>query len=127
SKDAYNQANPTDDAKGTFVSEITASVKFLHAALDDDLTGLGLHPCEVGACVGQAAPYVVPDEIAIDTTAAAGFPNGRMLPDQVIDVTLALILLDLSKDSVTTFAAIPLNPPANDHAFGATFPYLATA
>jgi hypothetical protein len=125
--DAYNAANPTDDVEGDFVGEITASISFLHGALDDDLAGLLLTPCDTSTCVGQAAPYVVPDVLTLDTTTYAGFPNGRLLPDPVIDVTLALILLDLEVHSVTTFADLPLNPPANDVTFPATFPYLAAA
>ena len=48
SKNAYNQANPSDDAAGVFVSEIVANVGAIHAALDDDLTSLGLTPCATG-------------------------------------------------------------------------------
>jgi hypothetical protein len=134
SKDAYNAANPTDDAAGTFVPEIVGSVEFLHGALDDDLESLSLTPCggsethdTIGQCIDQAAPYVVPDVLRLDTTAAAGFPNGRGLADPVIDVTLALILLDLGTHPVTLFADLPLNPPANDVAFSGSFPYLAAA
>jgi len=125
--DAYNAANPVDDIAFTFATDITTNVGLLHAALDDDLVGLLLTPCATADCVGQAAPFVIPDVLAIDTAATAGFPNGRMLPDQVIDVTLALILLDLTVHDVTTFAGLPLNPAANDVAFSGTFPYLATA
>ena len=39
SKDAYNQADPVDDAAGDFVAEITTNVTALHTALDDDLAG----------------------------------------------------------------------------------------
>ena len=126
SKDAYNMADPADDSAGTFVSEITSNISALHTALDDDLLALSLTPCMTSACVGQAAPLVVPDTIKIDTTLVAGFPNGRLLPDQVMDVTLALVLLDLSVHPVTLFASLPLNPPANDVTFNATFPYLAS-
>jgi hypothetical protein len=125
--DAYNAADPVDDAAGTFVTEITGNVGFLHGALDDDLAALSLAPCVTESCVGQAAPYVVPDVIQVDTLQPAGFPNGRTLPDQVIDITLALILLDLTQESVTTFADLPLNPAANDVAFPTGFPYLAAA
>lgn len=134
SKDNYNASNPTDDAAGTFVGEIVASVQFLHGALDDDLTGLGLTPCAgsatepaIGQCIDQAAPFVVPDVLTIDTAGVAGFPNGRALPDPVIDVTLALILLDLSVHDVGLLASLPLNPAANDLAFPTAFPYLAAA
>jgi hypothetical protein len=134
SKDAYNAADPVDDAAGTFVGEIVASVQFLHSALDDDLYALGLSPCggsptepAIGQCIDQAAPFVVPDTLTIDTSGVAGFPNGRALPDPVIDVTLALVLLDLSVHDVGLFAGLPLNPPANDVAFPPNFPYLADA
>lgn len=122
SKDAYNQADPTDDAAGTFVGEIVANVDFLHTALDDDLTSLGLTPCATLDCVGQAAPFVVPDVVTLDTSQPPGFPNGRLLTDPVIDITLALILLDLNTHPVTTL--IGLNPTANDKPFLDHFPYL---
>ncbi|TNE92355.1 MAG: DUF4331 domain-containing protein [Deltaproteobacteria bacterium] len=125
SKDDYNAADPTDDANGDFVSEITANVTAVHTALDDDLTGLSLTPCAAAACVAQAAPLVVPDTLKIDTTQPAGFPNGRLLADPVVDVTLAVVLLDLNTHAADTLASVPLNPPANDLAFGSEFPWLA--
>ena len=130
SKDDYNQADPADDANGDFVPEIIANLTALHEALDDDLVGLGLTPCTVigdgsGSCVTQAAPLVVPDTLAIDGSTAAGFPNGRTLSDPVIDVTLAVVLLDLSVHPVDLLASLPLNPPENDLSFDTTFPYLA--
>ena len=111
-KDAYNAADPSDDANGDFAGDITANVTGLHAALDDDLTGAGL---------------VIPDTLTIDSAAAAGFPNGRTLADPVIDVTLALVLLDLGAagQDATTLAGLPLNPAANDVPFLGAFPYLA--
>lgn len=125
SKDAYNQADPADDANGDFVSEIVASLEFLHGALDDDLAGLGLTPCAVDDCVSQAAPLVVPDTLQIDTSGVAGFPNGRGLEDPVIDVTLAVVLLDLSVHGADSLVGV--NPTANDVAFESSFPYLAPA
>ncbi len=125
SKDAYNAATPVDDANADFVPEIIANVEGFHTALDDDLLGAGLTPCEVMACVGQAAPLVVPDVLKIDFTGTAGFPNGRKLADPVMDVTLALVLLDLNVHDVLTLVGLPLNPPANDVEFLADFPYLA--
>lgn len=122
SKDAYNQADPTDDASGAFVGEIVNSVDFLHGALDDDLIGLGLVPCATADCVNQVAPFVVPDVITIDTGQPAGFPNGRLLTDSVIDITLALVLLDLGTHPVT--ALVGVNPTENDKPFLDDFPYL---
>jgi hypothetical protein len=125
-KDAYNQAGP--EATADFVDDMTASVTAFHAALDDDITGAGLVPCAVDVCIGQAAPLVVPDTIKIDTAVAAGFPNGRLLTDPVMDVTLAVLLLDLSMggQTVTSLVGV-LNPTANDVAFGTAFPYVAAA
>lgn len=127
SKDDYNEATPEDDIAGDFVPEIVASVEFLHGALDDDLIGAGLVPCAVDDCVAQAAPLVVPDVLQIDPSADAGFPNGRRPGDAVIDVVLAVVLLDLSEDGqdAGTLAGLPLNPPANDVDFLGEFPFLA--
>ncbi len=133
SKDAYNAADPSDDAAGTFVGEITTNVTGLHTALDDDLVGLGLTPCAAANCVAQAAPLVVPDTLKINPAMPAGFPNGRALVDPVIDVTLAVVLLDLTNPvgcggagcTALTLAGVPVNPPANDEEFSADFPYLA--
>ncbi len=73
------------------------------------------------------AGAVVPDVVTVNFGAASGFPNGRRLTDPVIDVTLAVIFLDLSRHSAATFANIPLNPAANDLPFRPAFPYLAEA
>lgn len=127
-KQAYNEADPATDAAGEYVEDITANVEALHAALDDDLTGLGLMPCATDVCVAQAAPLVVPDTLKIDLAGASGFPNGRRLEDPVIDVTLAVVLLDLSVEgqAVDTLVGV-LNPAANDLGFESAFPYLAPA
>ena len=87
----------------------------------------GLVPCVLADCVMQAGPLVVPDTLKIDLEDTAGFPNGRLLTDPVIDVTLAVVLLDLSdpNQDATSLAGIPLNPGANDVAFDDAFPYLA--
>ena len=123
SKDAYNAADPTDDAAGAFVPEIVQNVSGIHAALDDDLIGAGLTPATTDKAIAQAAPIVVPDVIRIDVSQPAGFPNGRRLIDPVIDVTLAVVLLDLDVHPAT--ALIGLNPTANDRPFGTRFPFLA--
>ena len=129
SKQNYNEANPGDDAAGNFVPEIVDHLTALHAALDDDLTGLGLTPATVNEAAAQGAPLVVPDVITVDTNAPSGFPNGRRLTDTVIDVTLAVLLLDVnglgdSNGPHPVTALVGVNPTANDEAFANTFPYL---
>ncbi|MCA9650644.1 MAG: DUF4331 family protein [Myxococcales bacterium] len=124
-KDAYNAASPSIDATGAFVEQIVANLTGLHAALDDDLMGAGLVPCAVDTCVAQAAPLVVPDTIKIDLNGEAGFPNGRLPSDPVIDVTLAVVLLDLSAPGQNPLSLVGLNPTENDRPFDAEFPYFA--
>lgn len=133
SKDAYNEANPVDDIAGTFVPEILNSLTFLHGALDAQLIDLGLTPCTVvgdgtGTCAATAVPLILPDTLKLDTASDAGFPNGRLLSDPVVDVTLAVALLELSGDpaphAATALVGV-LNPPANDLAFQTEFPFVA--
>ena len=147
-KNAYNDANPSDDAALTFAGELIANLTGLHEALDDDLVDAGLTPCsmtdtvsvnglDLPECVGQnvaagvpVVSLVVPDTLSIDPSAPAGFPNGRGLADPVIDVTLSVILLELTSGVCGDGACSPvtlvgLNPPANDVDFLAEFPYLA--
>ncbi len=145
-KVAYNQAAPAGDL-ADFAGDLLTSLSGLHTALDDDITGASLTPCSMamGAAlpicveqsVGAGGPsvvsLVVPDTLQIDTDTPAGFPNGRKLADPVIDVTLAVILLDLSSATgcaggpctAGTLAALPLNPPMNDRPFSTTFPFVA--
>lgn len=44
-KNAYNDANPSDDAAGTFVPDLAAQLTTLTNALADDFKGLGLTIC----------------------------------------------------------------------------------
>lgn len=134
SKDAYNQADPVDDAAGDFVGEILASVEAYHGALVDDLIGAGLTPCstmdemgviDISPCIAIAAPLVLPDTIKIDTNAPAGFPNGRGLEDRAVDATLAVLLLDLNVHGVDTLFG--LSQGTNDVSFEDDFPYVAAA
>ncbi len=126
SKDSYNVANPSDDDGGLFVGQITSNLDAIHTKLNDDVTAAGLTPTDTAGSLSNAAAAIVPDTLKIDTTAASGFPNGRKLPDRVIDITLSLILLQQSgSQNASTLANIPLNPGANDKAFSSTFPYLA--
>ncbi|MBS7671082.1 DUF4331 family protein [Croceicoccus sp. 1NDH52] len=89
---------------------------------------------DVTACLTQevapgvaVADLVVPDTLTLTLSGTSGFPNGRKLADPVIDVTLAVIFLDLATHGAGTLAGLPLNPPENDVAFRSAFPYLAAA
>lgn len=89
-------------------------------------SGFSVARCLSQTVGGQTvASLVVPDTLQITFANPSGFPNGRALPDPVIDVTLAVLFLDLTKHPATTLASIPINPAANDLPFRPAFPYLA--
>lgn len=147
-KNAYNDASPANTG---FVGEMSANLTALHTALDDDLTSpaVDLTPCTmtpVGtqrSCLSQeiatgvsVASLVVPDDLTLNLTADAGFPNGRLLSDPVIDVTLSILLLDVDILTTTRIPPAPpphdpttlvgvLNPDMNDATLLTEFPYFA--
>ena len=90
---------------------------------------------DVSACLSQVIPgtggatpasLVLPDTVKLNFGVASGFPNGRKLNDPVVDVTLAVLLLDMTKHSPGLLAGLPLNPPA-DSTLLTTFPFFAEA
>lgn len=87
-------------------------------------------------CFTQTIPQIgvtvreliaTPDALRLDLSRPAGFPNGRIPDDQIIDITVAFLFLDLtvSGQSIRTFANLPLNPPRSFPAPTTTFPFLA--
>lgn len=70
---------------------------------------------------------VIPDTVKLDVTKPNGFPNGRQLTDPVVDITLAVLFLDLTKHPANLLASLPLNPPGNTETLPTTFPYLGAA
>ena len=89
---------------------------------------------DVTPCLNQTvfegrsvAQLVVPDVLQLDMNQPSGFPNGRRLQDPVIDITLAVLFLDLKTQSAATLANLPLDPPRNDVPLPNGFPYLAPA
>ena len=90
---------------------------------------------DVSACLSQVIPgtggatpasLVLPDTVKLNFGVASGFPNGRKLNDPVVDITLAVLLLDMTKHSPALLAGLPLNPPA-DSTLLTSFPYFAPA
>jgi hypothetical protein len=127
-KNAYNDGSPDSS---TFAGEFVAQLTGIHAALDDDLAALNLAACDMTPqpdCVTQevaagvtVGDLVIPDQLKLDPGTPSGFPNGRDFDDPVIDVTLAVVLLDLGgvcgagTCGAGTLAGLPLNPPVLDH------------
>jgi hypothetical protein len=125
-RDMYNASNPVEDAMMKWFPEIAESVTFFHDALDDDIEGFGLVPATINETVAQAGPVILPDTIKYNPKMPTAYPNGRKLTDQVVDITLAAVLLKLGPNQpLNTFAELPLNPPENDVPFADEFPFLA--
>lgn len=68
---------------------------------------------------------VIPDTLTIYPDRTMGFPNGRLLTDPVVDITLAAILIDINRpgQNVASIAAIPLNAPRATKPPIADFPF----
>jgi hypothetical protein len=96
-KDAFNETRPKDDWR-RFGQIVTNALTSLGAANPSAL-----------------AHFLLPDILTVDTADSSGFPNGRRLLDDVIDIELGLI----TNNKVTTDCV------ANDSNFRTTFPYLA--
>jgi hypothetical protein len=163
-KDAYNAAMPTADVAGDFYGEVEDSINLIHigpdpvnmtnGGLQDDLAGVSVPTCREPAdtmvndeCARQLGQFIFPDVLALDTEGTAGFPNGRLVEDRVMDIILALILVNVSDMDLDPNAAadgVPLNvffdlsginaaltwslnPDANDVAFPGDWPHLAPA
>jgi len=114
-KDEYNASTTEDDAAGKFAGDIVAT-----------LQTLGTSPANINILAGVAV--LNGDFLRLDVSAAntgtgggnnagSGFPNGRRLQDDVIDILLTII----TNGALTTGD----NVNANDVAFGDNFPFLA--
>lgn len=89
-------------------------------------TSFNVTPCLNQQVAGRSvADLIVPDTLRINLAQPSGFPNGRQYADPVIDVTLAVVFLNLLVHPATTFASRPLNPSGNDRPFQSAFPFLA--
>lgn len=96
-KNAFNLGNPRDDQR-VFRDAFTATGRALGNSADR---------------ANVLADFLLPDIMSIDTSSPAGFPNGRRLADDVIDIELNLV----SNGALTSDCV------ANDSTFRTTFPY----
>lgn len=116
-KDDYNTADPANDGS-VYTSVAIARLDGLRAAVG----AVAGFPAEdmPGISSAALASILIPDVVTINFANPVVFPNGRQLSDDVIDAALKLVL---NRQHPAISDAID----ANDRAFSATFPYLASA
>jgi len=92
-----------------------------------------LKPGVQGACPGGTASNVAPDRLAVLTADLCGFPNGRRLGDDVVDIELRAFAQGYGS-FLNGLLGLPNKTPnnllgdgvdANDVSFSNTFPYVA--
>jgi hypothetical protein len=101
-RNAFNKAKPRNDQRD-YRGEVVDTLEIFYGA---------------GSPTAQAlADFLLPDVLTVDTSSSTGFPNGRRLADDVIDIELGLV----------TNGAVTSDCVANDSTFSNSFPYLAPA
>jgi len=108
-EDQFNRTLPHRD-QARWRSEVVNSLTLLHSLND----GAGDDPSDDAAKVQGLADFLLPDILTVDLSKATGFPSGRGLADDVIDVELGLI----------TEGAVTSDFVNNDSTFLSNFPYL---
>ncbi len=101
----------------------TASTLDVLPCLNQTLNGIDRVPPGT-----RVLDLVIPDTVTIYPDRPIGFPNGRLLSDPVVDITLAAILIDVNRpgQNVASIAAIPLNAPRATKPPLAEFPFANT-
>ena len=146
-KDAFNSLTPDQDAtvmeavarvKDPEVPKLIAKIYGIEApaAPRDDLvaaflTGIkGLNqppkvtPSEQLRLNTKIAPAANPNRLGVLAKDTAGFPNGRRLTDDVVDIELQALEGAITKGIIKPLAAGD-GVNENDLEFGSTFPYVA--
>jgi len=117
-KDAFNAADPADDA-ADFRETGIGTIDFLRDVVDG-LFGNEQDGGPLGDLTSeQVGGALIPDIVTIDFSAPVQFPNGRQLTDDVIDAALGVVL------NRGGAAGIGDGVGGNDKAFSNQFPYLA--
>jgi hypothetical protein len=117
-KQAFNEADPADDA-ADFRATAQSTIEGLRSAVDD-LFGTEQDGGPLGdLTAAQVATALIPDVVTIDFAEPVQFPNGRRLQDDVIDAALGVVL------NRGGAAGIADAIDGNDLAFSTSFPFMA--
>ncbi len=91
----------------------------------DGKKGAEFVPAEMLRLNMGIAPTAQPNRLGVLAEDLAGFPNGRRLADDVIDIALQAVEGAVQSGKLVEALAAGDGVDANDSAFGSTFPYVA--
>ena len=95
--------------------------------LNEDVVPASIAPSEMIRLNMSIAPSATPNRLGVIAGDTSGFPNGRRLADDVVDVSLQVvegILLMPDADRAAVIATLQDGADANDKAFLDVFPYV---
>ena len=126
-KNEYNQGTPKDDAKLKFAVDILKTLKALGTqgtGIDDNGNFTGLENVSGNALALAQVAVLNGDYLRLNTDAMAtpGFPNGRRLADDTVDILLTLIANGNPFDGTFELGD---NVSGSDPAPQTVFPFLA--
>jgi Domain of unknown function (DUF4331) len=87
--------------------------------------GVAFRPSEMLRLNMGVAPAAKPNRMGVLAGDIAGFPNGRRLTDDVVDIAIQAVEGAAMTGKLVPELATIDSVDRNDHAFGTTFPYLA--
>jgi len=154
-KDAFNASRPTGDGaflplvtdpelpklieaiydieapptpRNDLVSVFLTGVEDLNQpVLNDDVVAANVRPSEMIRLNMSIAPSADPSRFGVLAGDTAGYPNGRRLADDVVDISLQVVegvLLMPDEDRAAVIATLQDGADENDKAFLDTFPYV---
>jgi hypothetical protein len=124
-------ATPRNDLVEIFLTGITTKADGpIKADLNSQLNNMDVDaskfvPSEMLRLNLGIAPASQPNRLGVLAQDLQGFPNGRRLTDDVVDIELQAIVGAAQTGQIVQALAAGDKVDANDNAFGGTFPYVA--
>jgi hypothetical protein len=123
-------ATPRKDLIEVFLTGVCKACGTVQADLNSqllnrDVKAANFHPAEELRLNLKIAPSSTPNRLGVVGGDLAGFPNGRRLNDDVIDITVQAAEGVLQAGHPVAVDSLGDGVDANDHAFEAEFPYVA--
>jgi hypothetical protein len=123
-------ATPRNDLIEVFLTGVCQTCGPVKADLNSqklnrDVKAAGFKPAEELRLNLKVPPASSPNRLGVVGGDLAGFPNGRRLADDVIDITVQAAEGVLQAGHPTAVDSLGDGVDANDHAFETNFPYVA--